>query len=145
MTMSTDTDIQEYFPDLYEFGIQDFSTDHARTREDIIRQLRIDWWPRMQSRTNIFSASTELNVALLTETQFTRAAVFHVLSYYILPKLAKFDPEGDKFENMMKYYKERYSEEFNLILKDGVEYDTDDSGNISNDEKIQNVYDRLVR
>jgi hypothetical protein len=148
MAMSTDNDILEYMPDLYDYGIQDFADDHANTQADITRRLRIDWWPRMRSEIfdiKVLSNSPEMDETLLTESQFTRAAVFHVLAYYILPKLNKFDPNGDRFAEMMKYYKTRFDEEFDLVLRDGVEYDRDDDGNITNSEKTPNVFMRLVR
>jgi hypothetical protein len=86
-----------------------------------------------------------MDTTLLTESQFTRAAVFHVLAYYILPKLMKFDPEGDRFENMMKHYKSRFDEEFDLILRDGVEYDANDDGTVDNGEKSATHFMRIVR
>jgi len=141
MAMSTDPDIIEYFPDLYEYGIQDFSAEHEKTRGDIIRRLAIDWWPRYRGS----YTSASLDDTLLTESQFTRAAVFHCLSYYILPKLTKHDPEGDRFSEMMKYYKSRYEEEFDLVLKDGVEYDADNDDTIEDSEKETFHMQRLVR
>ena len=148
MTMSTDQNIIEYMPDLYDFGIQDFSADHAKTREDILRRLRIDWWPTnnaWQYDISYASVTPEMDETLLTESQFTRAAVFHVLSYYILPKLAKFDPEGDRFENMMKHYRSRFEEEYALVLRDGVEYDANNDDTISSGEKQTRNFMRLVR
>lgn len=151
MTMSTDQDIQEYMPDLYDYGIQDFSADHAKTRQDIFRRLRVEWWPKHRPWTTditiVGSAWTqpEMDETLLTESQFTRAAVFHVLAYYILPKLMKFDPEGDRFENMQKHYKARFEEEFDLVLRDGVEYDANDDGTIETGEKQATHFMRLVR
>ena len=150
MTMSTDDDIIEYFPDLRDYGIQDFSSDHTKTREDIIRRLRIEWWPRQRTQTSditirLLNTAIEMDDTLLTESQFTRAAVFHCLSYYILPKLSKFDPDGDRFDTMMKYYKSRFDEEFELVLRDGVEYDNNRDGTIQNVEKVSTSYGRLVR
>lgn len=150
MTMSTDNDIIEYFPDLYNYGIQDFSLDHDKTRNDIIRSLRIEWWPRQRRQTSditirLLNTDVEMDETLLSESQFTRAAVFHCLSYYILPKLSKFDPDGDRFDTMMKYYKSRYEEEFQLVLRDGVEYDNNDDGTIENNERVSTEYGRLVR
>lgn len=148
MTMSTDTDILEYVPDLHDYGIQDFSADHAKTRQDILRRLRIEWWPRLQpwkQDIRYVNTTPEMDETRLTESQFTRAAVFHVLAYYILPKLTKFDPEGDRFENMMKHYRERYNEEFTLVLQDGVEYDLDNNNTIDTGEKASREFLRLVR
>jgi hypothetical protein len=148
MAMSTDQDILEYVPDLYDYGIQDFSADHTRTREDILRRLRIDWWPRLQPYKydiRYVNTTPEMDADKLTESQFTRSAVFHVLAYYILPKLAKFDPEGDRFENMMKHYRSRFEEEFTLVLKDGVEYDLNNDAVVDATEKASREFSRLVR
>ena len=148
MAMSNDTDILEYVPDLHDYGIQDFSADHARTRNDILRRLRIEWYPRLQPYKydiRYINTTPEMDPTLLTESQFTRSAVYHVLAYYILPKLAKFDPEGDRFENMMKHYKSRFEEEFNLVLKDGVEYDLNNDNTVDATEKAARDFMRLVR
>lgn len=150
MAMSNDEDLLEYFPDLYNYGIQDFGAEHAKTREDILRRLRIEWFPR-KSHSLSYDAlvvgqnGPEMDADLLTESQFTRAAVFHCLAYYILPKLTQFSIDGDRFERMMDYFKSRYEEEFNFVLHDGVEYDADESGTITNEEKIANYQSRLVR
>jgi hypothetical protein len=143
MTMSTDLDIQEYFPDLYNYGIQDFSAEHAKTRGDIIRRLKTEWWPR---KANLYTG-IEMDTTLITESQFTRAAVFHCLSYYILPKLTQFSPDGDRWEKMMAYYKSRYEEEFTAVINDGVEYDADNDGvvEINQGEKSPLYTQRLVR
>lgn len=149
MAMSTDTDILEYFPDLYEYGIQDFSDYHEKTRQDILRELRIRWWPTQarQYRYDIavVAHNPEMDANLLTESQFKRAAVFHCLSYYILPQLNKFEPDGDRFGEMMKYYKDRWNEEFDLVLRDGVEYDSNNDDVIQDGEKAPQVFLRLVR
>ena len=64
--------------------------------------------------------------------------------------LAKFrDPdtgEGkDSFQVQMDYYKNRYNEEFQAVLRDGVEYDEDSSGTIQASEKEPIHTLRLVR
>lgn len=143
MTMSTDDNIIEYFPDLYNYGIQDFGSEHAKTREDILRRLRSEWWPRK----GMLYTGSIMDESLLTESQFTRAAVFHCLSYYILPKLTQFTLEGDRFEKMMDYFKGRYEEEFTAIVNDGVEYDADGDGTVeeTQGEKSPSYQTRLVR
>lgn len=140
MSMSTDNDILELMPDLYDYGIQDFSDEHAKTQNDILRKLRVEWYPRYRGISSI-----EMDSSLLTESQFTRAAVFHVLSYYILPKLTQFTTDGDRFRVMMDYYKDRFNEEFDMILRDGVEYDANDDGTVQDYEKEADIFLRLER
>ena len=146
---STDADVLEYEPQIKEFGIIDFSAYHAKTTADIQRLLRIEFWPRV-SRTyssGKYFNSTELEMdnTKLQATQFTRAAVFHVLAYYILPQLTQHGPDRDRFREMIDFYKSKFREEFDLILQDGVEYDFDCDGVIENTEKQTEHFNRLVR
>ena len=94
---STDANVLEYEPQIKEYGILDFTDDHTKTTADIQRYLRIHWWPRV-SRTQVryFNTSVEMDNTKLSASQFTRAAVFHVLAYYfILQDGVKYDFDGD--------------------------------------------------
>jgi len=140
MTMSTDTDVLAYEPDIHQYGIASFADEHAKTRSDILRILRIDWWPRHRNiigkyAINIIDTNLEMDDTKITESQFTKAAVFHVLAYYILPKLSKFTPEGDVFREKMEYYRARFQEEIKYVLRDGVEYDFDGDVTVEDTEK----------
>ena len=150
MAMSTDTDVLAYEPDITQYGIQSFADEHAKTRADILRILRIDWWPRHRNiigkyAINIIDTNLEMDDSKLTESQFTKAAVYHVLAYYILPKLSKFTPEGDVFREKMEYYRARFNEEIKYVLRDGIEYDFDGDGTVEDTEKQPVHYGRLVR
>ena len=148
MAMSTDADVLAYEPDINQYGIQSFADEHAKTRADILRILRIDWWPRHRNVLDQYRTTTtsvEMDETLLTESQFTKAAVYHVLAYYILPKLSKFTPDGDVFREKMEYYRARFNEEINYVLRDGVSYDFNDDGTVSDSEKQPVHYNRLVR
>ena len=83
----------------------------------------------------------------LTESQFTRCAVYRVLSEYALPQLTKWNADGeeDKFQVMMDHYDRKYNEEFDSILRDGVEYDFDGDSTVQSDEKQPFHTRRLVR
>jgi hypothetical protein len=62
-----------------------------------------------------------------------------------LPQLTKFEPEPDTFQVKMAYYKNRFEEEFDLSLRDGVEYDANDDNIIAADEKTPENFLRLRR
>ena len=81
----------------------------------------------------------------LTDSQLKRAAVYHVLGYYIYPRLSTFSPEGDVFREKMQYYREEFNTEITNVMEDGVEYDFDSSGTISTGEKQPTHFNRLVR
>ena len=67
-----------------------------------------------------------------------------VLWKYALPQLTNW-VDGDRFKEMLDFYKVRYEEEISDIFKDGVEYDDDNSGSIDDDEKTIVAFGRLVR
>ena len=146
---STDADVLEYEPQIKEYGIIDFSSYHAKTTADIQRLLRIEWWPRVSRTTGNYSyfqtTDLEMNNTKLQAAQFTRAAVFHVLAYYVLPQLTQHNADRDRFREMIDFYKGKFREEFDLILQDGVEYDYDGDGTVDNTEKQTQHYNRLIR
>ena len=143
---ATDTDVLEYEPQLKEYGIIDFSDDLTKSTADVQRMLRIHWWPRVsRSYNTLRSTSSEMDVTKLTAAQFKRATAFHVIGYYIAPKLTQFSAEPDRFTLMIDFYKQKFQEEFDLVLGDGVEYDFNEDGSITDSEKQTVHYNRLVR
>ena len=148
-------DVTKYQPDAFGFGILATDTEavnfFAQTTNDILRQLRVEWWPVY--KTNIFTDITVLNTAEMVNTkvnldQFERAGVYLFLGRFLLPALTKFRPETekDRFERMAEYYMSQYNIEWRMILEDGVEYDTDADGTIvSNEREPLHGFRRLVR
>ena len=149
MAFATISDVLEYEPDIQKYGIAEFDSDHEKTYDDIIRLLNIRWFPKAQHGqvdiSIIGTSNQRLSPSMLTASQFTRAAVYHVLAHYIYPKLSKFEEQIDVFERKMNYYKQKFEEEFDLILRLGVEYDLDSSGDISEAERQPFHFNRLVR
>jgi len=147
-TFATDTNLLEYEPQIKQFGILEYTTEHEKTYEDIVRLLNIKWFPTTDfGRYNLTVSSTytaKLDTSKLDSTQFTRAAVYHTLAYYIYPKLSTFE-ETDVFTNKRVYYKEKFEEEFDLILRSGVHYDIDSSGTFEDGEKTSFYNGRLIR
>ena len=151
----TTSDVLKYQPDAFDFGISTTATETtnilAQTTNDILRELRIRWWPVY--KTNVFTDITVLNTAEMVNTkvnldQFERAGVYLFLSRFYLPALTKFRPEADKdrFERMIEFYNSQYNKEMQSILEDGVEYDTDASGTIVvNEREPLHGYRRLNR
>ena len=149
MAMSTDNDLLKYQPEILNYGIDEFTAEHEKAREDILRKLRSEWWNKAKNY-NSFPGNNryaEMDATKLTESQFTRVAVYRVLSDYILPQLTKWNTEGDedKFQVMMTHYQRRFKTEFAEILMDGVEYDFDNDGTVQDDEREAIHSVRLVR
>ena len=149
MAMSTDSDLLVYQPEILGYGIDEFTGEHAKAKADILRKIRDEWWSRAKSKYKTHSSNNvyEMNESKLTESQFTRCAVYRVLSEYALPQLTKWNADGeeDKFQIMMNHYHRKYNEEFDSILRDGVEYDFDGDSTVQVDEKQPFHTRRLVR
>jgi hypothetical protein len=91
-----------------------------------------------------------MNSALLVNSQWIRAVVYRALSDYILPMLTKWkDPDGgdgaDTFQVKMDYYRKKYAEEFQAILRDGVKYDENNDSTIQTSEEEPIHHLRLIR
>ena len=148
MAMSTDSDLLVYQPEILQYGIDEFTGEHAKAKADILRRVRDEWWSRAKhSYTNTTNNINDMDETKLTESQFTRCAVYRVLSEYALPQLTKWNAEGDedKFQVMMAHYKKKYEEEFTSILRDGIEYDANADNVIQDAEKRVTHTRRLVR
>lgn len=145
---ATISDVTEYEPTILEYGIQDFTDSLTKAQADVERYLRINWWPTQQiGKYDITIVGTyiEMEPEKLVASQMTRATVYCALGYYIYSKLSRFEPELDMFHMKMEYYKRMYSEEIDMVIRDGVEYDLDSSGTITDTERTPTYFLRLRR
>ena len=140
----TASDVTKYQPDIFGFGIASTDTEatnfFTQTTNDILRQLRIEWWPVY--KTNVYTDITVLNTEEMVNTkvdldQFERAGVYLFIGRFLAPALTKFRPETDKdrFERMGEHYMSEYNKEWRAILEDGVRYDSDENAAISVNER----------
>ena len=78
------TDVQEYQPDIAEYGITDFDTQLQHAEDDVIRQIREEWWERyrhtVRYRDITKVTSIEMDQTKLTPAQWTRCVVYRALS-----------------------------------------------------------------
>ena len=85
-----------------------------------------------------------MDSTLLTDSQFTLASSYLVLWKYALPQLTNW-VDGDRFQQMIDFYKSRYGEEMNAVFLDGIDYDADNDGIVTESEKVSIGGNRLVR
>jgi hypothetical protein len=152
MAFAARTDLITYQPDIGDMGLSTAQLDTYVTQAiaDVQRDIRNKWWSvyhSNQSRNRSYAGGIEIDLTLLTDSQWTRATVYRCLGYYVCPSLTKFNPTGDedRFQSMGSFYRERYEDEFADILRDGVEYDANDDSTISDAEKVAVHSLRLVR
>lgn len=137
MAYSEDKNLQDIVPDILQLGIDTFSDEHDRATSDIQRELRIQWWDRKNIK-------GEMDTTKLTDSQFARLSTYLVLWKYALPQLTNWVSD-DRFLKMIEFYKARYGEEFEALLRDGIEYDANDDNTVSNQEKESMHHGRLTR
>lgn len=148
MAFATISDVKEFEPNIDDYGIQTFTDQLSKAQADVERYLRVHWWPSQQIGRfdiSIIGTNAEMDAGKLTESQLTRATVYCALGYYIFPLLSKFEPDLDVFQMKMDYYKKMYAEEIQMVISDGVEYDIDSSGDITDAEKTPQYFLRLQR
>jgi hypothetical protein len=149
ITLATISDVQEYEPDITDFGIPSFTDEISKAQNDVFRDLRIRFWPTyvigLYDIRKLNTGQSEPDEDLYTASQLTRACVYNALGFHIYPKLAKFEPDQDLFERKMEFYRKEYEREMDLVLRDGVEYDADSSGIVDDSEKAPTYYLRLKR
>jgi hypothetical protein len=137
MAFSNDADLVELIPDILDFGITSFASEHATAQADIERKIRAEWWDKR-------GYSGELKPQYLTDAQWKLSASYLVLWKYALPQLTNW-VDNDRFMQMITFYKSRYGEEVEAVFQDGVEYDVDGDGTITDKEKEPINSGRLVR
>ena len=80
-------EVQKYQPDIAEFGITDFDTQLQFGEDDVIRQIREEWWERYRHTVrykDITKVTTlELESNKLTDAQWKRCVVYKTLAEYI--------------------------------------------------------------
>ena len=129
MPYSTDLDVMEYLSYVFDLGFSEFRAYHGFAESDIERDIKRLWLPYQAiipdpTKTAVNSAADNtsyFNASNLTAAQWTRASVFRVLGWYILPRLAA-AIGGEGFLSMVAYYKMAYAEEIYAVINDGVEY-----------------------
>lgn len=145
------SDLQAIQPDILGFGITDFGTQLQFAENDVLRKIRADWWERYRHQVrykDITKITTvEMTDSKLTNSQWKKSVVYMAMWKYILPQLTKWKEQGDmdSFQIQIAFYRDRFEEEFNQVLKDGVEYDEDGGGTVSDSEKEAMHTNRLVR
>lgn len=149
MAFATINDLVEVEPTITEYGVLDWDHQLAQSETEIKRVLAVRWWPQFQKQLRvditIRGDFVLMDTTKLDDVQWTKATVYHALAYHITPKLTKFEPASDRFQEMMKYYQGRFEHEMDLCIREGVRYDIDNDGSFSNDEKQPDTYLRLRR
>ena len=137
MAYATDNDLEGLIPDIFDHGVESFTTELQRSTDDINRRIKTEWWSN-QHDPKLFDHTK------LKGDDWKMATLYHSLAYYIMPRLSNFQ-EDDSFQRQMVFYKERYMEEFSAVMAAGISYDHDGDLTYSTDEIEYIEAQRLYR
>ncbi len=130
MAFATNTDLQKYCPEVFDQGVDDWTTELADAQTDVSNMIQFKWWNKNYSR-------KEFDATRLVDAQWTKSTVYRAMASYILPKLSTFRPEGDPFREQLEFYKNRFEEEFDIQFGLGIQYDFEDDGTIDPDTDVK--------
>lgn len=142
MAHATIDDLLVVEPTIQDYGVLDWDAELERSTNEINRVLRVRWFLSYAKNKN---NQEEFDPDRLDSTQLVQATIYHAMAYHICPKLTQFTPEEDRFSVMMTYYQGRFEHEMDLILREGVQYDLNDDGEVSSEEAESVVSLRLRR
>jgi len=148
MAFATIDDLLEVDATLQDYGIQDFDAELVKAEADVLKIIKVRWWPVYLKNRNKALNNLEvydINTTLLDETQWTQVTCYYALAFYIFPKLSKFEADADRFRNMMDYYSQRFEALMDLELRSGVRYDIDNDSQFEANESIATSSLRLTR
>lgn len=118
MVFSTDADVLRVQPYVFEHGVATFTEYHVPATGDLVDELVTEWLP-LQS----VVSSDDFDAERLQASQWVTAAVYRVLGWYVLPRLAA-SVGGEGLLSMMEHYRREYALEMQRVIRRGVLYDT---------------------
>lgn len=137
MAFATQEDLTTYAPDVFNHGVDDWSTELGLAEQEVADQVQVKYYNKHHGK-NTYDKTK------LTDSQWTKATVYAALAKFIMPKLATFRID-DVFVEQIKFYKERFAEEMDLQFALGIEYDTNDDGIVTDGEITEYHQNRLYR
>jgi hypothetical protein len=148
MTFATIDDLLEVDPNIQDYGVLDFEAALASAEQDLVKLLKIRWWPSFIKDQTFPSGVTRpyiLNSDLLNPSQWTQTTCYLALAHYIFPKMSKFESDTDSFQHKMEYFAQRAETTLDMEIRSGVQYDIDQDDQFSTTETQPVTSLRLIR
>jgi hypothetical protein len=144
MTYCVDSDLLKYRPNILSLGVDEWSSQREEAYSIINRVIQTRWYRKVAPEMGYDPNVTLFDADLIRESTLTRLEAFKTLelAYMILMKDS---PEADGFERNMKTFRDKYNEELELVLAQGIDYDWSGSGTFDDDEVYLRAPRRLVR
>lgn len=144
MSYCVDSDLLKYRPNILSLGVDSWEDQREEAYGMINRVLLTRWYRKVAPEMGYDPNVTIFDPTQIKEGSLTRLEAFKTLelAYMILMKDS---PEADGFERNMKTFRDKYNEELELVLAQGLDYDWSDSGTFDDDEVYLRAPRRLTR
>jgi hypothetical protein len=148
MAYATNTQLQAVQPSIVNHGITDFTAQLTEAEADVKRYIEVNWFNKTYSQG--FNGigrkiGATFDASKLVDAQWQRATVYRARYAHILPLLSPFAVGGDTFREMIEHYRNRFVEEMDMEMAQGVQYDGDSDGNITESETFKQRQERIYR
>ncbi len=148
MAYANNTQLQAVQPSIVNHGITDFTAQLTEAEADVKRYIEVNWFNKTYSQG--FNGigrkiGATFDASKLVEAQWQRATVYRALYSHILPLLSPFAVGGDTFREMIEHYRNRFVEEMDMEMAQGVQYDGDSDGSITESETFKQRQERIYR
>ena len=86
MAFATNTNLEEYAPEVFQQGVDDWTEELAKAQTDVINMIQFKWWNKFYSR-------SEFDSSKLVEAQWTKTTVYQALYGYLQGHMLPLDDE----------------------------------------------------
>jgi hypothetical protein len=132
-TYCTDADLVKWRPNILQLGVEDWKEQREEAYAIINRVIEIRWYRQVAEEMGYDWRLTAFTPASVRTGTLTRLECFKTLELAYM-HLKKGTPEADGFERLEEQFRLRYSEELDLVLADGIDYDWSGNDTFDDDE-----------
>ena len=145
-TYITDDDLLKIRSDILSLGVSDVDDQIDEAESILNRTLEYQWYRPQATDNGVDWRSSPFNPDLvLTPNQVKRAASYKALETIYLFLMKNVPQDQDAFDKQRKIFRGLYKDEIADVLRAGIDYDWDESGDITAGENIQPGIRRLYR
>jgi hypothetical protein len=141
---SNDEDLLRYRPSALDHGIEELSDLHEEAHDLIIEALEATWFRDQALSHGLNPDLTAMDETRLETSRLRRLSCYKVLEL-LYRRLMKVTPQEDGFARLKADFGKEFDREFQRLVTQGLGYDWNYGGAITQDEKFTPQLRRLRR
>jgi hypothetical protein len=147
MAYSTDDDLIQFRPQIMNNGVMDFTAFHQNTETFINTMLESEWYLSVAADRNVDPITAPFDPARMLASGALKLKYLSVCKVFewVYLSLAKDTPTEDGYFQWATHYRQEFNDEWGRLLKAGIDYDWDNLGTITEDERFTQRHWNLKR